>query len=95
MGFDVVDFDVDVGAAVSRPRQALVGEHVRSLVGLQAHVSRHPFDDDGDGEVADELLDLLGEGGVGARAPAEGENTLGELVVCEDVELFVGVGVGE
>ena len=78
-----VDVDVHVGAALGAGASAAVRQLVCSLVGVDANVRRDPVDDDRDGEVADEELELLGEVGVGAGAPAQGEDPPGVLTVCE------------
>ena len=67
---EVADVDIDVGAVGGGPLSALVRQRVRSLVVVDADVCGDPLDDDGDGEVANELLDHSREGGVMAGLPA-------------------------
>ena len=66
----VVHRDVHAGTVLATLADALVCELVGPLVGVDADVGWDPVDDNGDGEVTDEELELLGEAREGQRAPA-------------------------
>ena len=91
---EVVSLEVGGGIDVPSNLSALLGttvrERIRAFVRIDAHVRRHPFDADGDGEVAEEEAQRACESGMSFGFPTFGQNSNTELAVGVDEEALVG-----